>query len=304
MRTKTIRTAVALAAAMALTMLPGPAEAGVEEALGPNSDFPDNNLVMPFSSSPETGTRIGFFSISNLGPSGPGESPVPVTWTFYDQSGEELVSVQRFILGEGGTDIVDISSVSSRAADGSQGPVTDLSGRSGFVVVSKDDGEPDLIGNWSLANLASSASFGGNAAGLGFVGLLPTNGFIFGTSFAPATLQDSLLMILGIDDFGLQPTSLTDGAAPPPGQTVFEVEISLHSNTASSGEVGRVIVPVQGSALFTTLPALFPGVNLDSSVTIVASAVTEGVSIMGFYGQAVGQFGAGQSLRADLPLLQ
>lgn len=290
---------VALAAWAGLLLALTPASAGVDEALGPNSDFPDSNLVMPFAGG-DGSPRVGFFTISNLGLSGPNETPVPVTWSFYDENGALLEAVQRHILGEGGTDLVDITSVRSRAADGTEGPPSDLSGRNGFVVVSKDDGQPDLIGNWTSANISSNAGFGGNAGGLGFVGLLPTNGFVFGTTFAPTTLEDSVLMILGVDDFGPVPTSLTDGAAA--GGTVFEVEISLHSNTAPGGEVGRVIVPVQGTALFTTLQEIFPGFDLSSSMTMVASAVTDGVSIMGFYGQAVGQFGAGQSLRADLPL--
>lgn len=293
-------TAAAVGALAGLVLLvPARAGAGVFEAFGPNSDFPDNNLVMPFSAE---GARLGFFSISNLGFSGPDGTPVPVTWEFYDQSGELLVSVQRYVLGEGGTDIVDITQVRSKAADGTEGPATNLAGRNGFVVVSKDDGEPDLVGNWTIANTASNAGFGANAGGLGFVGILATNSFLFGTSFAPTSLGDNLLMILGIDDFGTTPTSLTQGDPPAPGATVFTVEISLHSNDAPTGVIGTVQVPVSGSALFTSLQDLFPGFDLGSSVTIVATPVTEGVSIMGYYGQAVGQFGAGQSLRTDLPI--
>lgn len=288
-----------LAVALAAASFPTPARAGVFEAFGPNSDFPDSNLVMPFAAK---GSRLGFFSISNLGFSGPKGQPVPVTWDFYDESGEILVSVERYILGEGGTDIVDITQVRSKAADGSEGPATSLAGRDGFVVVSKIDGEPDLVGNWTIANTSANSGFGGNGAGLGFVGLLATNSFLFGTSFAPTSLGDNLLMILGIDDFGTTPTSLTQGDAPDPGETVFTVEISLHSNDAPSGVVGTTQVPVEGSALFTSLQDLFPGMDLSTSVTIVTTPVTEGVSIIGFYGQAVGQFGAGQSLRTDLPI--
>lgn len=280
-------------------LVPTQARAGVFEAFGPNSDFPDSNLVMPFVGKEG---RIGFFSISNLGLSGPDSTPVPVTWEFYDESGELVVSVQRYILGEGGTDIVDITQVQSKAADGTLGPATNLAGRDGFVVVSKDDGEPDLVGNYSIASTSANSGFGGNGAGLGFVGILATNSFLFGTSFAPSSLGDNMLMILGIDDFGTKPTSLTQGDPPSPGETVFVVEISLHSNTATDGLVGSVEVAVPGSALFTSLQELFPAFDLDSSVSIVATPLTAGVSVLGFYGQAVGQFGAGQSLRTDLPI--
>lgn len=287
-------------AALAIALLvPTQSPAGVFEAFGPNSDFPDSNLVMPYAAK---GSRLGFFSISNLGLSGPDSTPVPVTWEFYDESGELLISVQRYILGEGGTDVVDITQVRSKAADGSEGPATSLAGRDGFVVISKDDGEPDLVGNWTIANTDANSGFGGNGAGLGFVGILATNSFLFGTSFAPSTLGDNLLMILGIDDFGTTPTSLTQGDAPASGETVFVAEVSLHSNDAPSGIVGTVQVPVEGSAIFTSLQELFPGFDLNSSVSIVVTPLTEGVSILGFYGQAVGQFGAGQSLRTDLPI--
>ncbi len=297
--TRTVRSVLLAAVALAVVAgAPTRAPAGAPfEAFGPNSDFPDRNLVMPFAAK---GSRLGFFSISNLGISGPQEMPVPVTWEFYDESGELVISVQRYILGEGGTDIVDITQVRSKAADGTQGPPTSLAGRNGFVVISKDDTEPDLVGNWTIANTATNSGFGGNGGGLGFVGILATDNFLFGTSFAPTSLGDNLLMILGIDDFGTTPTSLTGGDVPPAGQTIFAVEISLHSNDATSGIVGSVEVPVMGTALFTSLEELFPGFDLGSSVSIVARPLTPGVSIMGFYGQAVGQFGAGQSLRTDL----
>lgn len=278
---------------------PTVSHAGVFEALGPNSDFPDSNLVMPFAAK---GTRLGFFSISNLGSSGPEGQPASVTWFFYDENGELLTSVRRHILGEGGTDIVDITQVRSKAADGTEGPATSLAGRNGFVVVSKDDGEPDLVGSWTIANTEADSGFGGNGAGLGFVGLLAPNSVLFGTSFAPSSLGDNLLMILGIDDFGLTPTSVTQGDEPEEGETVFAVEISVHSNDAPTGVLATTQVPIRGTALFTSLQELFPGTDLGTSVTIVATPVTEGVSIIGFYGQAVGQFGAGQALRTDLPL--
>jgi len=288
---------VGITAAIALLAASTGASASVE-ALGPNSDFPDSNLVMPFAAK---GSRLSFFSISNVGLSGPGDTPVPVTWQFYDESGELLIGVERFILGEGGTDVVDVTAVRSRDADGTEGPATSLAGRNGFVVVSKDDGSPDLLGNWTIADTSANSGFGGNAGGLGFVGLLDTNSFLFGTSFAPASLGDNLLVILGIDDFGTVPTSLTQGNPPRSQDPVFVMRISLHSNDAPSGLIGSVDVPVAGSALFTSLEDLFPGFDLSSSLTIVATPITQDVSTMGFYGQAVGQFGAGQSLRADLP---
>lgn len=271
--------------------------------LGPNSDFPDSNLVMPFVA---TEGRVGFFAISNIGVSGGSvedPQPVGVTWSFYGESGELLVEVQRYVLGEGGTDIVDVSAVRSRDASGSEGPATSLVGHNGFAVASKDDREPDLIGFWTVANVDANAGYGGNAAGLGFVGLLPTSSSLLtGTSFSPASLGDNLLMILGVDDFEDVPTSLTGGSAPQPGQTVFSVAVSLYANEAPEGLLARVDLPVEGTAVFSSLQDLFAGYDLTTAVTIVVEPLTAGVSVLGFYGQAVGQFGAGQALRTDFLL--
>ena len=284
--------------ACAITLLGGSsAQAGFLDAFGPNSDFPDSDMVMPFAAK---GTRQTFFMISNVGASGQDDSPVPVTWAFYDENGGLIIEVVRYILGEGGTDVVDITAVRDKAADGTQGPPTSLAGRDGFVVVDKDDGQPDLVGTYTIANLDSNSAFGGNGAGLGYVGILEPNLFLFGNTFAPVDLQDNLLMILAIDDLELPPTSVTIGVPANPGETIFTVQISLHSNQGD-GLVATVDQPVEGSALFVSLEELFPGFVLDSSMTITVLPLTEGVATIGFYGQAVGPFGAGQSFRTELP---
>lgn len=271
------------------------------EVLGPNSDFPDSNLVMPWTAQ---GSRITFLSISNLGDSAEGDSPVPLKWAFYAASGELILDVERYTLGEGATDIVDVTAVGARGPDGTLGPTTNLGGQFGFVVVSQPEGLPDLIGNFTIADTEASSGFGGNASGLGYIGLLDFNAYLFGTSFAPSSLGDNLLIIVGVDDLGPVPTSLTDGAAPSPGETVFALTVSLHSSDAPEGILASVDIPVEGSAFASSIEDLFPGFDLDSSVTIAVTPITAGVSILGYYGQALAQFGAGQTLRTDIPLLQ
>ena len=277
------------------------AQGEFEELLGPNSDFPDSNLVMPWTAQ---GSRVTFLSISNLGESGPGDAPIPLKWAFYAASGELILDVERYTLGEGGTDIVDVTAVGARGPDGVLGPTTNLGGQFGFVVVSQPEGLPVLIGNWTIADTEANSGYGGNASGLGYVGLLDFNAYLFGTSFAPSSLGDNLLIIVGVDDLGPVPTSLTDGEAPSPGETIFALTISLHSNGAPGGILASVDIPVEGSAFASSLQELFPGFDLDSSVTIAVTPITAGVSILGYYGQALAQFGAGQTLRTDIPLVQ
>lgn len=277
---------------LAMVVAGSSAHAGDLAAFGPNSDFPDANLVMPFAAQ---GSRATFLSLSNVGASAPGPAPIIATWTFYDVNGELLVEVDRDILGEGGTDLVDVTAVQPLPPDGSA-PVN-LSGRNGFVVIS-GDGEPRFIGNFTIANTATNAAFGASAIGLGVIGVLAPNAALLGTTFNPSTLGDNLLIILAIDDLGVIPTSIT-GGAPPPGGTLFDLVVSLNGNSGD-GLIAQTEVGVGGSGLFTTLQDLFPGQSLNSSATISAFTDDEGVTIVGYYGQALGPFGAGQNLRTEL----
>jgi hypothetical protein len=275
--------------------------------VGPNSDFPDANLVMPFDASTNHNT---FFSISNVD-----STQVTNTWVFYDESGQTLAQVDRDIPGNGGTDIVDPLSVRTRSID-SSGQITEgnpqsLAGLRGFVVVQGPGDNIDrLMGNFTIANLATGSAFGANATGLGAIGTIQQANFVLGTTFNPTTLQDSELIIVSLNIPNI--TSLTNGAAPPAGQALMIVSISLDSN---SGQLASGDFSVVGSALFSSLPDLFPGTSLNSSATISATA-TEGpgymntsfdvdsdsdLGIIGWYGEAVGQFGAAQSLRTISP---
>jgi hypothetical protein len=277
---------------LAVVLTGASAKAGDLAAFGPNSDFPDANLVMPFAAQ---GSRVTFLSLSNVGASAKGPAPIVAIWSFYDVSGELVVEVERDILGEGGTDLVDVTAVQPLPPDGSA-PVN-LSGRNGFVVIS-GDGEPRFIGNFTIANTASNAAFGASAIGLGVIGVLAPNAALLGTTFNPSTLGDNLLIVLAIDDLGAVPTSIT-GGAPPPGGTLFDLVVSLNGNQGD-GLIAQTVAPIGGSGLFTTLQDLFPGETLNSSATISAFTEDEGITVVGYYGQALGPFGAGQNLRTEL----
>lgn len=268
-----------------------PARAGTTLA-GANSDFPDNDLVMPFAT---TDSRSTFFSTTNIG-----EGIIRARWAFFDASGEKVDEVLRDVFGEGGTDVVDITAIADRTIDSGGnfvlGPSRSLAGRNGFVIV-YGDGSPRLLGNFTIANLATNSAFGVNASGFGTIGTLAAGQGIVGTTFNPATLQDNLLVIIGLNP-PPNLNSLTSGSAP--SGTVFNARVILLGNDPSNAVIAETTRAVRGSALLTTLADLFPGVNLNGSASILV--VAEGTGIIGYYGQAVGPFGAGQTLRAGVVL--
>jgi hypothetical protein len=282
--------------------------ATTQSLLGPNTDFPDADLVMPYDA---LAPRTTFFALSNvLG------GPVDAQWVFYDQSGVKLAQVTRTALGEGGTDIVDITSVSDRTLSNSgtlvEGTAQSLAGTRGFVVVA-GDGTQRLIGSFTIANVSTNAAYGTSANGMDAIGTLAPGLGLLGTTFNPNTLQDGLLIIVALNP-GISSdapvTSLTNGAAPTSQDPLMNLAISLHSNQGD-GVLAEGTFPVAGSALFTSLQDLFPSVDLNTSATIVAFGA-EGsaysgspfdpdtdsdIPLIGFYGQAVGPFGTGQNLR-------
>ena len=289
---------VAIAAIAGILSLGAPPSSRAQDFAfaGPNSDLPDSSLVMPFAAK---GNRRGFFAISNIGGVA-GAGPVRVDWVFYDEQGEKLAEVARYI-PVGGTDIVDVAAVRSKDAEGNLGRSLNLVGSNGFAVASMASGDPDLVGFWTIANIDANSSYGGNGAGLGSVGVLVDNPVLMGTSFSPESLGDNLLIILGIDDSGSVPTSLTGGTAA--GATVFRARVSLYANEAAEGLLASVDVPVAGTALFSSLEELFPAFDLTTALTVTVEPTTPGIAALGFYGQAVGQFGAGQALRTDFFVL-
>jgi len=275
---------------IASLVLASPAQAGTTLA-GANTDFPDNDLVMPFAT---TDSRSTFFSITNIG-----EGIIRARWAFFDANGQKVDEVLRDIFGEGGTDIVDITAIADRTIDANLnfvlGPSRSLAGRNGFVIVYGDGTNARLLGNFTIANLSTNSGFGVNASGFGTIGTLAAGQGILGTTFNPATLQDNLLVIIGLN---APPNlnSLTNGSAA--AGTVFRARVILLGNDPNNAVIAETTVPVRGSALFTNLRTLFPSQNLNGSASILV--VAEGAGIIGYYGQAVGPFGAAQSLRAGL----
>lgn len=275
---------------------------------GPNSDFPDADLVMPFDA---LEPRTTYFALSNVL-----DGPVDAQWVFYDESGVKLAQVVRTTLGEGGTDIVDVTRIADRTL-GDSGSLTEgasqsLAGKRGFVVVA-GDGTRRLIGSFTIANVSTNSAYGASAFGMDAIGTLAPGLSLLGTTFNPSTLNDGLLILVGLNpgvSSDAPVTSLTNGEPLASSQPLMRLSISLHSNQGN-GVLADGTFPVVGSALFSSLQDLFPGTALNASATIVAFGAegsgysgsafdpdTDGdVALIGFYGQALGPFGTGQNLR-------
>lgn len=291
-----------------LVWVPG-ARAGTVTIIGPNSDFPDANIVLPFDASAPHTT---FFAASNVG-----SDNIDANWFFYDESGQLLTQVTRTILSEGGTDIVDLTKVANRSPDLVDGDSQSLAGHRGFAVM-VGNGGANLIASFTIANVNTNAAFGGSGAGFGVVGgLAPTSGVV-GTSFSPSSLQDNELIVIGLNPAASgSVTSLTNGATANPGSDILNVSIELHGNGGDHGLIASGLFQVAGTALFDSLQDLFRDTDLSSSATIVAIGgegsdysgspfdpdADSNLPIIGFYGQTLSAFGTGQNLRS-VPLAQ
>lgn len=303
-------TLVAGLAAVLMTSTPG-AWAGTTTVSGPNSDFPDANIVLPFDAQ---APRSTFFAASNLGP-----DQIDANWFFYDENGGLIAQVTRTILAGGGTDIVDLTNVADRSLN-DQGDFVEsnsqsLAGHRGFAVM-VGNGTATLIASFTIANVNTNAAFGGSGAGFGAVGALAPGATVVGTSFNPSSLQDNELILIGLNPAADgSVTSLTNGNAATPDSDILDLSIELVGNGKDNGGViASGLFQISGTALFNSLQGLFPDSTLSSSATLAAFG-DEGVdlqgspfdpdtdtfvSIIGFYGQTLGAFGTGQNLRTVL----
>jgi len=296
------RSLVAAVLAAVLSLVPAAARA--QTVVGPNTDFPDANVLMPFDA---TGPRVTYLAMSYVG-----DNDISAQWFFYEENGRLLAQVSRAILSAGGTDVVDVTRVTNRVYENNQlvdrGNPQSFAGKRGFVVVTGSD-QPWLAGSWTIANTQTNAAFGGSAAGFGVIGGLAPGPTLVGTTFNPATLQDSELILIGLNGSSENSvTSLTNGN-PPPGGVLMKMTVELRGNTGD-GLLAQRTVDLNGTALFDSLSGIFQGSSLNGSATIVAYA-DEGpayspydpdgdnttLPLIGFYGQTLGAFGAGQNLR-------
>lgn len=146
---------------------------------------PVNALVMPFDA---TSGRVSFFVVSNVSGVSPTSDPdraipaVSTHWSYWSEDCQHLADVYA-CLTLNDTVVVDPTAIQSLdAGNNAYGPVVNLSGKRGFVVVSAySTGEvcadasyegylpidDALVGTYTLADIGSGAALGADAIGLG-----------------------------------------------------------------------------------------------------------------------------------------
>ena len=85
--------------------------------------------------------------------------------------------------------------------------------------------------------------------------------------------------------------------APDDGEGILGLQISLQSNATFDPSADEAVRQLSASAFFTTIEELFPRTNPGLSATLVVKPTHPSLTLVAFYGQAVGPFGAGQTLR-------
>jgi len=170
---------------------------------------PAGVLLMPFDL---TGGKVSFELVSRPGPS-PGGAPISTHWVYYAEDCRHLADV--FIeLTPQDTVVVDPTRLQSETQSPNPprndraGPVIDLSGERGLVIVTVvvPDGEQlgdQLVGAWTIADTSTGASIGTDAIGIRSGGLpdpaVLSAGGIRIQTFDPQTLDASRILTLAVE---------------------------------------------------------------------------------------------------------
>jgi len=162
------------AAALALLLLglgAGPATA--LDDLRSSERQPGAALVAPF----DVGAgHASFLVVSQIG----GRDAVATHWTFWSESCEHLLDVWICLTAED-TVVVDLSDVRAVGEEDDRcGPVANLAGERGFVVLTAFEPGPNcidpirrvpvddaIVGSFTIASLATSSAFGADAVAYG-----------------------------------------------------------------------------------------------------------------------------------------
>jgi hypothetical protein len=293
---------------------------------------PANALVMPFDQTDEHATFFIVSNLSGLSPAGGGFiAGVTTHWSYWSENCDHLADVY-VCLTLNDTVVVTPSDVSAiDAGNNPIGPQIDLSGNRGFVVVTAyatdeicsdssvrgnipvDDA---IVGTYTFANIASQASFGNDAIGLGldFSGnftQLPGDGLIPPAEFAkfsiqsfnPEDLDDSTVVLLSLKEQSGSGSTASVEVGPNTSNTradlVFydnlEIPTSLPEATIKCAKFTSLI-PGEGALIPPTISLLSSGVlRLDNFTPAIGGDT--GRFIYGIHGQAVGNFGGSSNMK-------
>jgi hypothetical protein len=297
---------------------------------------PASVLVMPYD---VTASKASFQIVSRIGASFDGGAALQTHWVYYAADCRHLADVFIF-LTEHDTVVVDPTHLRGQLQGTNPpenepvGPVIDLSGERGMVTVTAaTPGNADprqLVGGWVIANVTTSAAFGADAIGLPFPGVVPdpavlTDAGLVVPSFDPATLDESRVIVIGVEVDGAEivpiahPSAALDGAHvccdvsfTDNLETGFSLPsfcfdcvgfAAIASNVANPGDTP--LVPPTTAATsggFVTLRNCRSG-NFDGSTGNVGEGDFEQF-LFAFHGQALGPFGAAVAAKyADEPAI-
>jgi hypothetical protein len=292
---------------------------------------PANSLVMPFD---QSDGNASFFIVSNLSgvsPSGDGVvAAVTTHWAYWSENCDHLADV-NICLTLNDTVVVSPSDVSAIGADNAPiGPNVDLSGHRGFVVVTAyatdrscreasargylpvDDA---IVGTYTFADLATRASFGNDAIGLGLDesesftklpgGLDPPVAFdkFRIQSFNPDDLDDSRVVLLSLKERSGSGASARIEVGPNTSETLVSVVYFDNLEIATSLPDASIkcatftsMIPGEDALIPDTVSVLSSGfLHLDRFDPAIGGDT--GRFVFGIHGQAVGNFGGSSSMK-------
>jgi len=167
--------------------------------------------VMPFDA---TAGHVSFEIVSRTS-NGTGALVLQTHWVFYAADCRHLADVS-IGLSDVDTVVVDPTRLQGQTqsvnppANEPQGPVVDLSGERGVAIVTaltpSGGVMPQIVGGWTIANSATSTSFGGDALGVSVDGTLPDAAVLAGgiriPTFDPTALTSSQVILIGLESDG------------------------------------------------------------------------------------------------------
>jgi hypothetical protein len=278
-------------------------------------------LVMPFD---VTANHSSFMLVSRIGEAVTTHA-VDTHWVFYAADCRHLADLS-IVLTDNDTIVVDLTRIQSQRQDPGEpvnvtaGPIVNLSGERGVAIVTVQPpagvAPAQIVGDWTIGDLATGVAFGGDAAGFASFALpdatvLDGDGLMIPT-FNPATLDTSQVVVVGLEQQG-------DGIVPiaRPATELGGAHVCCNAAISDTLE-NRVSVPdvcfacalfapIAPTRLATPDPPVVPGATAPSTAGLLylqacrtagddgkpAAIGSGGVPqyLVAFHGQAVGPFG-------------
>jgi hypothetical protein len=291
------------------------------QTTGPTDLQPAAVLVMPFD---VTEGHASFMIVSRIGDTLL-KPAVTTHWVFYAADCSHLADL-AIGLTENDTIVVDPTRIQSQtqapgsSVNESHGPIIDLSGERGVVIVTVQPppgvSPVQLIGSWTIANVAANTAFGANAVGFSSFSLpdpavLAAEGLVIPT-FDPSTLDTSVVIIVGLEQQG-------DSIVPIGRPSAALGGAHVCCNTAITDTLETIVsvpdvcfacvlfAPVAPTRLPSVDPPIVPAASSPASAGAVVlracrTAGDDGLPVLlgtggvpqflvAFHGQAVGPFG-------------